>query len=93
MKKDIGDIDTLINLLKKSIDVRYITNKITDPIIKKLLVKETDVAIQKGVFGVPTTIIDDNLFWGNDQIEHIELLLAGRDPLDKPKNNRKTKRN
>ena len=33
----------------------------------------------------PTTIIDDNLFWGNDQIEHIELLLAGRDPLDKKK--------
>ena len=50
-----------------------------------MLVKETNLAIQKGVFGVPTTIIDDNLFWGNDQIEHIELLLSGRDPLDKKK--------
>ena len=44
-------------------------------------------AIEKGIFGVPSIIIDDNLFWGNDQIEYIELLLAGKDPLDKKKLN------
>ena len=84
--RDIGDLDTLITLLKKkSIDAGSFADKISDPSIKKLLVKETNLAIQKGVFGVPTTIIDDNLFWGNDQIEHIELLLSGSDPLDKKK--------
>ena len=30
------------------------------------------MAIDKGVFGVPSFIINDNLFWGNDQMEHIE---------------------
>jgi hypothetical protein len=43
------------------------------------------MAIEKGVFGVPTIIIDDNLFWGNDQIEHVALLLSGQDPLDRVK--------
>ena len=43
------------------------------------------MAIEKGVFGVPSFIINDNFFWGNDQMEHIELLLAGNDPLDKKK--------
>ena len=32
-------------------------------------------------------IVDGNLFWGNDQMEHIELLLAGKDPLDPEKLN------
>ena len=45
------------------------------------------MAIEKGVFGVPSFFINDNLFWGNDQMEHIELLLAGNDPLDKKKLN------
>ena len=52
-----------------------------------LLIKETNRAIDKGVFGVPSFIINDNLFWGNDQMEHIKLLLAGNDPLDKEKLN------
>ena len=34
---------------------------------------------------MPSIIIDENLFWGNDQMEHIELLLAGKDPLDRKK--------
>ena len=45
------------------------------------------MAIEKGVFGVPSFIINDNLFWGNDQMEHIELLLSDNDPLDKKKLN------
>jgi predicted thioredoxin/glutaredoxin len=43
------------------------------------------MAIEKGVFGVPTVIVDGNLFWGNDQMGHLELLLSGQDPLDRDK--------
>ena len=52
-----------------------------------MLIDETTYAIEKGVFGVPTIIIDDNLFWGNDQMDHIELLLDGKDPLDRERLN------
>ena len=85
---DLGDLPTLISLLEKqSIDGENISQQITKRYVKNLLVNETKDAIDRGVFGVPSIIIDDNLFWGNDQMEHIELLLAGKDPLNREKLN------
>jgi len=51
--------------------------------IKQRLRRETDAAIAQGVFGVPTVIVDDELFWGYDDFAHLELFLAGKDPLDR----------
>ena len=85
---DLGDLSTLISLLnKQSIDGEIFSKKISKTEIKNLLINETNKAIRKGVFGVPTIIIDDNLFWGNDQMDHIELLLDGKDPLDRERLN------
>ena len=81
---DLGDLSTLISLLtKQSIDGESLGHKVLELDIKELLINETRCAIEKGVFGVPTIIIDNNLFWGNDQMDHIELLLGGKDPLDR----------
>ena len=85
---DLGDLSTLISLLtNQSIDGESLSHKILELDIKELLINETSHAIEKGVFGVPTIIIDDNLFWGNDQMDHIELLLDGKDPLDRERLN------
>ena len=85
---DLGDLPTLISLLEKqSIDGENFRQQISKPYVKNLLVNETKVAIDMGIFGVPSIIIDDNLFWGNDQMEHIELLLDGKDPLNREKLN------
>jgi glutaredoxin len=70
-------------LTKQSIDGESLGHKVLELDIKELLINETRCAIEKGVFGVPTIIIDNNLFWGNDQMDHIELLLGGKDPLDR----------
>ncbi len=51
--------------------------------IKNRLRAETDAAIDAGVFGVPTVIVDDELFWGFDDFGHLELFLDGKDPLDR----------
>jgi len=40
----------------------------------------TDAAIAAGVFGVPTMLVDGELFWGNDSLDHVERFLAGEDP-------------
>ena len=81
---DLGDLSTLVSILEeKSIDGLSFSRQISKPEVKKLLIKETNMAIEKGVFGVPSFIVNDNLFWGNDQMEHMELLLSGKDPLDK----------
>jgi 2-hydroxychromene-2-carboxylate isomerase len=48
---------------------------------KARLRADTDAAIACGVFGVPTMIVGDALFWGYDDFPFLELHLAGRDPL------------
>ena len=85
---DLGELSTLISLLsRQSIDGETLSKKVSESDIKELLIDETSFAIEKGVFGVPTIIIDDNLFWGNDQMDHIELFLDGKDPLDRARLN------
>ena len=61
--KDLGDLDTLdFSFRKQSIDGKNISEKVSEPDVKKLLAFETSKAIEQGVFGVPTVIIDGNLF-------------------------------
>ena len=36
-------------------------------------------AVEKGVFGVPTIIVDDQMWWGNDRLDFVEEYLAGSD--------------
>jgi 2-hydroxychromene-2-carboxylate isomerase len=33
-------------------------------------------AVEKGVFGVPTIIIDEQMWWGNDRLDFVEEFLA-----------------
>ncbi len=53
------------------------------PEAKAALRTQTEAAIAGGVFGVPTMIVDDELFFGYDDFPHLERFLAGRDPLDR----------
>ena len=86
--EDLGDLPTLISIVEQQkIDGEHLSRQVSKPDVKNLLINETAMAIEMGVFGVPSIIIDGNLFWGNDQMEHIELLLAGKDPLDREKLN------
>jgi 2-hydroxychromene-2-carboxylate isomerase len=52
------------------------------PAAKARLREQTDAAIARGVFGVPTMTVGDDLFWGFDDFPQLELRLAGRDPCD-----------
>ncbi len=40
----------------------------SDPTVKTALRAATDAAHGRGVFGVPTVAIDDELFWGDDRL-------------------------
>ena len=43
--------------------------------IKNILRKNTEAAVQRGVFGVPTFEVDGELFWGADSIEFLKDFL------------------
>jgi 2-hydroxychromene-2-carboxylate isomerase len=51
------------------------------PAAKQRLRDDTDAAIARGVFGVPTMIVGDELFWGYDDFSFLDRHLAGEDPL------------
>jgi len=53
------------------------------PEIKGLLRRQTEEAISRWVFGVPTMEVNGEIFWGYDDLPYLELHLAGKDPLDK----------
>jgi 2-hydroxychromene-2-carboxylate isomerase len=42
-------------------------------------------AIGKGVFGVPSFVYGDELFWGNDSLDELAALIRGDDNLDREK--------
>ena len=46
--------------------------------IRQALIESTDRARSIGVFGAPSLIIEDQLYWGKDRMEFVEDQLAGR---------------
>jgi predicted DsbA family dithiol-disulfide isomerase len=49
--------------------------RISEPSIKKQLRDNTDEAIASGVFGVPTFIVERQLFWGDDATDMLRSFL------------------
>jgi 2-hydroxychromene-2-carboxylate isomerase len=45
--------------------------------VKNELKTNTDDAIARGLFGVPTMVVDDNLFWGFDSLPMLRAYLEG----------------
>ena len=53
--------------------------RIDDPAVKSALRANTDAAIARGVFGIPTFAVDDELFWGEDVTDMLLDYLADPD--------------
>ena len=56
----------LVNL---KIDSKIFFEKITQQSIKDTLKKFTNDAFEKEVFGAPTFIVNNKIFWGQDRLE------------------------
>ena len=67
---DISKEEVLTPLLKQSKIIENIFFKIIkDPIIKEKLKDATKNAHQKEIFGAPTFIVNNKIFWGQDRLE------------------------
>ena len=62
------NINKLLNNLK--IDNEKFHNTIKEQNIKNKLIKLTTDAFEKEVFGTPTFIINNKIFWGQDRLEY-----------------------
>ena len=59
-------------------DGKKLVEQAHEPDAKWRVRKQTDEAIAKGVFGVPTMIAGDQMFWGVDSLGHLERYLGGK---------------
>jgi len=73
---DDKNIKELLNIL--NIDDGKFFNGIKDQLIKDDLKNLTNKAFEKEIFGAPTFVINDKIFWGQDRLEYA---------LDELKNN------
>jgi 2-hydroxychromene-2-carboxylate isomerase len=72
--RDIGDDRVLHELVGEGADA--VLARTQDPAVKKELVDATQRAVDAGVFGAPTWIVDGKeLFWGQDRIPLVERAL------------------
>ena len=65
------------------LDGRRLITQAQQPACKAHLRKQTDQAIADGVFGVPTMVVGDELFWGYDDMTFLQRFLDGDDPFDR----------
>ncbi len=69
--KDLSDIKNIIGLLNSlQIDSEKYFNSIKNQEIKDKLIKFTSEAFNKEVFGAPTFIVNNKIFWGQDRLEY-----------------------
>ena len=67
---DISNEKIIKSLLKKcKIDLKSFFEGIKDPQIKEELKNVTQAAHDKEVFGTPTFVVNNKIFWGQDRLE------------------------
>jgi 2-hydroxychromene-2-carboxylate isomerase len=66
--RDLTD-PAVIADLARTLGVAEPERAVSDPAVKQRLRENTDWAIARGVFGVPTLVIGEELFWGHDAFQ------------------------
>lgn len=68
--REIGDELVVASVLTElGVDADAILAHARSPEIKAALRANTDDAIARGIFGAPTFVVKDELFWGNDRLD------------------------
>jgi 2-hydroxychromene-2-carboxylate isomerase len=66
--RDLTDAAVIADLAR-TLGVAEPERAVSDPAVKQQLRENTDWAIARGVFGVPTLVIGEELFWGHDALQ------------------------
>ncbi len=71
--RDISDASVLADLLGAEA-----IEKTGDPEIKQSLIQATDEAVSRGLFGAPTFLVGQEMFFGHDRMDLLEAFLQDR---------------
>lgn len=65
-------------LTAAGLDAQDLLGRTQDPEVKQKLMANTEAAVARGVFGIPTFFVDGEMFFGKDRLGQVEEALAGR---------------
>ena len=75
--RQTGDLDAMLEAAREAgVDPDTVRDGVDDPEIKDRVRAATDAARERGVTGVPTVVIGDQLFWGDDRLEDAAAALT-----------------
>jgi 2-hydroxychromene-2-carboxylate isomerase len=76
-ERDLADRDTLLAIAdEQGVDGAALLAATQDQAVRREYEANTAAAIEQGVFGVPTFVIGDELFWGQDRLDFVARALA-----------------
>ncbi|MEO9189469.1 MAG: 2-hydroxychromene-2-carboxylate isomerase [Acetobacteraceae bacterium] len=76
-EKDTGDAATLAGLIEDvGMDAHALMALAAEPHWSERREQDTRTALARGVFGAPSYVIGEEIFWGQDRLEFVERRLA-----------------
>lgn len=76
--RNLNDINEIAAVLTAAgLDAAKFGARIQDQDVKDRLKATTEEAVARGVFGAPTSFVDNMMFFGNDRLPFVEMALKG----------------
>lgn len=73
---DMTDIEVLGKILSDAgYDAKALLEKTQDPAIKQQLIDNTEKAVERGAFGIPTMYVDGEMYFGKERLGQIDQQL------------------
>ena len=74
--KNMGDMETVMEVLSTAgLNAPLILESTQDADIKAKLITNTEAAVKRGLFGAPTMFVDEEMFFGQDRLQFVEMAL------------------
>ncbi len=74
--RDMSSAEAVVGVAEAlGIDGGELADVLRDPAVKERLKAEVQAAIERGVFGSPTIVVDGEPFWGADRLDHVDRWL------------------
>jgi 2-hydroxychromene-2-carboxylate isomerase len=76
--RDMTDPAVVAEVLTAAgLDATRFAERIQDDAVKQALIKATEEAVERGVFGAPTFFVDGEMYFGQDRLEFVEEAAGG----------------
>ena len=78
---DCGDADAVRSVLEAGgFDADRLLAATQDPAVKQALIDNTERAVERGAFGIPTFFVGDEMWFGKERLGQLEEYLGGGKP-------------